>query len=316
MSKWCCGSKEFIKLYAYTLFEHPIVVHVDIDFAFYKPMDELFDAMLYNNRLSDIQTQYPIRNWPKNIEAFITRDYQQLIPGEDRPLFQAGFMVVKPNQKVFDEIIEIILEGNFVDGWNSTSGWGGLGYGGKVGAKAMQGLIAYYYDIFQRNSSVELNGCRYNWMGGDIFYRDVPRFYPNQFPRLVGKCRDGKDQCEDCQKTPFADIGSMHYTNCRKPWNCIGTRWTKGQHRSSLGIDERNTNYSTCLIAINMWHQLRKDLEDKVSKLTINQNLQNKWRSGDYMKNTFLGHCKKNGPLGYIPLHNLVPPNEFQKVYL
>jgi hypothetical protein len=36
--EWCCGADEFIKLYAYALPED-IVVHVDIDFAFYKPMD-------------------------------------------------------------------------------------------------------------------------------------------------------------------------------------------------------------------------------------------------------------------------------------
>jgi hypothetical protein len=302
-------------LYAYTLLQHPIVVHVDIDFAFFKPMDELFDAMLYNNRLSEVRTQYPVRHWPANIEAFITRDYPQLIPGDDRSLFQAGFMVVKPNKKVFDEIIAIILEGNFAEGWNSTSGWGGLGYSGKVGAKAMQGLIAYYYDSAQNNSSVELNGCHYNWMGGDVFYRNVPRFYPSQYPNLVGKCRNGKDHCEDCQKTPFTEIGSIHYTNCRKPWNCIGTRWIKGQPRGSLGIDERNTNFSACMIAINQWHQLRKALEHEVFKQTTNKNLKNKVRGGDYMRDTFLGHCKENGPSGYIPLNNFVPPHEFRKIY-
>jgi hypothetical protein len=45
--EWCCGSDEFIKLYAYSLLPHDIIVHVDIDFAFYKPMDNLFDALRY-----------------------------------------------------------------------------------------------------------------------------------------------------------------------------------------------------------------------------------------------------------------------------
>jgi hypothetical protein len=216
--QWCCGSKEFIKLYAYTLHEHPIVVHVDIDFAFYQPMDELFDAMLNDGAdKTKIVTQCPVQLWPpKGIEAYITRDYQQLIPGDKRSLFQAGFMVVKPNQQVFDQLVEVILEGNFVEGWNATSGWGGFGYAGKVGAKAMQGLLAYYYDQVRPNVSVELHGCRYNWMGGDVFYRGVPTFYPRQYPHLVGKCRNGEgDKCEDCQKTPVTQIRSIHYTNCR-----------------------------------------------------------------------------------------------------
>jgi hypothetical protein len=35
---WCCGHAEFIKLYAYTLTEHPVVVHMDVDFLLTKPM--------------------------------------------------------------------------------------------------------------------------------------------------------------------------------------------------------------------------------------------------------------------------------------
>lgn len=45
-SEWCCGSDEFIKLYAYNLTQHPLVVHLDIDFMMIKPMDKLFDALL------------------------------------------------------------------------------------------------------------------------------------------------------------------------------------------------------------------------------------------------------------------------------
>jgi hypothetical protein len=36
----CCGLDEFIKLHAYSLPED-IIVHVDMDVAFYKPMDHL-----------------------------------------------------------------------------------------------------------------------------------------------------------------------------------------------------------------------------------------------------------------------------------
>ena len=43
--QFCCGSDEIIKLYVYLIESEPIVVHVDIDFAFYQPMDDLFDAL-------------------------------------------------------------------------------------------------------------------------------------------------------------------------------------------------------------------------------------------------------------------------------
>ena len=43
--EYCYGIDEFIKLYAYSLPEE-IIVHLDIDVAFYKPMDHLYDAIL------------------------------------------------------------------------------------------------------------------------------------------------------------------------------------------------------------------------------------------------------------------------------
>lgn len=66
------------------------MVHTDIDFMFYQPMDELFDAMLYpfdsdeGRRARDmIEMEYPDKGatMPENIEAYLTRDYHQVIPG-------------------------------------------------------------------------------------------------------------------------------------------------------------------------------------------------------------------------------------------
>lgn len=291
------------------------MVHVDIDFAFFRPMDELFDAMLDGTRRDEIVTQYPIQDWPSDIEAFITRDYQQIIPGDTRSLFQAGFMVVKPNQQVFDELVQVILEGNFVEGWNKTSGWAGLGYGGKVGAKAMQGLIAYYYDVLRPNVTVELHGCHYNWMGGDVLYRGVPAYYPKAFPNLVGKCRNGREECEDCQLAPISQIRSVHYTNCRKPWNCIGIPLAEGQGKKEQGIDQRNTNFDKCMEVVKLWHNLRSELEDQVIRLTGNESLAKVWRRGDYKNDVFNGHCMRNGQAGYVPLSGAVSSKRFQENY-
>jgi hypothetical protein len=49
----CCGEKEFIKLYAYTLEQHPIVVHVDLDMIFLKPMDHIFDGKCFTTLMPD-----------------------------------------------------------------------------------------------------------------------------------------------------------------------------------------------------------------------------------------------------------------------
>jgi hypothetical protein len=77
----CCGEKEFIKLEAYTLTDHPIIVHMDLDTLILKPMDSLFDWMLVEGGelkstydTSDIPLMWPDQEKPKKINAFVTRD--------------------------------------------------------------------------------------------------------------------------------------------------------------------------------------------------------------------------------------------------
>ena len=126
--EWCCGADEFVKLYAFTIHDHPIVVHTDIDFMYVKPMDDLFDAMLLPHDSDEgkaarnkVELEYPDKSMPENIQAYLTRDYHQVIPGR-KAAFQAGFIVLKPNQNVFDEYLEIIREGNYVEGFSRENG--------------------------------------------------------------------------------------------------------------------------------------------------------------------------------------------------
>lgn len=131
--EWCCGSDEFVKLYAYMIEDVPIVVHVDIDFAFFKPMDDLFDAMLYAKdspqgkaARTNIAVERPKDSWPDRIDCFMTRDWPQVMPGR-KAAHQAGFLVVRPDKKVFDTIVEVIRKGDYVDGFQVENGWGGKG---------------------------------------------------------------------------------------------------------------------------------------------------------------------------------------------
>jgi hypothetical protein len=55
--------------------------------------------------------------------------------------YQAGFLVARRDPTVLEEMLEIIREGNYTDGWNWNSGWGQSGYGGWIGAMAMQGNV-------------------------------------------------------------------------------------------------------------------------------------------------------------------------------
>jgi hypothetical protein len=74
----CCGEKELIKLEAYTLTDHPIVVHLDLDVLILKPMDAIFDLMLAEKpstlNVSGVPIMWPDAPVPQRINAFFTRD--------------------------------------------------------------------------------------------------------------------------------------------------------------------------------------------------------------------------------------------------
>jgi alpha-N-acetylglucosamine transferase len=136
----CCGADEFIKLYAYTqMKEHPLVVHLDIDFIFQKPLDDLFDVMLatpssihsndknhqddINSIRQRIEREDGSDSWPDDIQAMITRDYHSSYGEGRKSGFQAGFWIIKPSQAHFDKLVDIVKEGNYTDGFGRDNGW-------------------------------------------------------------------------------------------------------------------------------------------------------------------------------------------------
>lgn len=326
----CCGHDEFIKLYAYT-FSEAVVVHADIDFIFHKPMDYVFDALLYDKdseigilARQSLERERPTDAWPETPQAFMTRDWPQVFPGR-KAAYQAGFIVLRPNPQVMAEIVEIVKEGNFVEGNQPDNGWGGKGYGGFVGAKAMQGLIAYYYDEFAPDTWVELNQCRYNHMGIDT------KFNPGGFGYRAsdkGTCRNRMTECEDCMHTNTSLIYSIHYTKCRKPWNCIGegdSTLPKDLPKNSAAykaavkklIPEQLIHVDHCLALLKIWHSVRSNLEHQLLELVqsnkrptsrhqnsdnnndndvVNQTLMViNARRGKYKIPFFQGHCSSSG---------------------
>jgi len=306
--EWCCGHDEFIKLYAYTLPED-IIVHVDIDYAFYKPMDHLFDAIAYDKDSSEgqmarekLELERPGERLPDKIGAFITRDWGQVAPGKFPPAYQAGFLVARRDPTVMAEALEIVREGNYLEGWGKGFGWHGSGHGGYVGAMAMQGLMAYYYDHARKDNAVELNQCRHNHMGMDVLYRSHPNYTPKRVEKkFVGGCRNGQEYCEDCQVTDFDKIYSIHYTMCRKPWQCISEgspSGTTAAGKRGRAIPTDVVNLEHCYTLNRHWHELRQDFERKLYSLTGDETVL-EGAQYDHKKDIFLGHCSEDGNDGY-----------------
>lgn len=301
--EWCCGHHEFVKLYAYTL-PHPVVVHMDIDFLLTRPMDHLFDAMLLPNEqrpLNRIERERDTDPWPDQINAFMTRDWPQVMPGR-KAGFQAGFIVLRPDPSVVEELVKIIKEGNYVEGFSRENGWGGKGYGGYVGAMAMQGLLAYYYDEHRPNEWVELNQCRYNHMGMDVHYNGAPAFRPQL--KKKGHCRNDRGMdCEDCMNTTLEKIYSIHYTQCRKPWNCIGEPIVRGKKTpdNKRNIPTDSVHLDHCMVLHTQWHNVRTNLEERLFELTRDETIR-QGQGGNYKQDVFQGHCRENGGDHYLTL--------------
>jgi hypothetical protein len=181
--EWCCGSDEFIKLYATTLPE-PLVVHTDIDFVFLKPMDNLFDAILFpkesaegRRARSNIPLERPDKPLPDVIDAFITRDWPQAIPGR-KSLYQAGFLVARRNPEMIQEAINIIRKGDFRSGYELNNGWGSKGYGGFVGGKLLNRAPQDCYHVAAQIPVPMLRCCSYGNAGKSfILVPAVDEFY-------------------------------------------------------------------------------------------------------------------------------------------
>lgn len=278
----CCGEKEYLKLYAYTLLEYPIVVHLDLDSLVLRPLDDLFDAMLLSSppttdnkhgKDNDAGSRIPVmfdEPLPVDhpIDAFFTRDYNMVNPGHKHVGVQGGFLVLRPSIKAFNEYVDVVLEGNFKQG----NGWGGKGYGGYFGAQQIQGICSYYYDHLHPGTAVELNRCYYNAM------TDAPR-------QNDGRCRDGRETCQDCRDVDVVDIKSAHFTLCKKPWHCP----------EFFGMETKARNICERLHA--EWFRVREDLERKLAGTAEYVNPDAKHRPV-----IFRGYCKSGGGRGYIPL--------------
>eukprot|EP00978_Attheya_sp_CCMP212_P008839 scaffold20780_cov53-Attheya_sp.AAC.6 len=278
----CCGAKEYIKLYAYTLLDHPVAVHLDLDSLVLQPLDDLFDAMLVNDGPNDspMKQRIPVMfdaMIPDRIDAFFTKDYNLINPGDKYPSIQGGFIVVRPNQTIFDEYIDIVLEGNFVDGL----GWGGK-YGWSWGGRQIQGICAYMFGEKYPNKSVELNRCVYNNMADD------PRMDEADPNTGLRQCKTLQDECQDCRETPITEIKLVHFTICGKPWKCSS---------DSDGI---------CTELHHEWFRMRKDFESWRSPLLQHNGTKDITEgppvSGTYRPEVFHGFCSEAGDTGYIPL--------------
>ncbi|GKY98801.1 hypothetical protein MPSEU_000836300 [Mayamaea pseudoterrestris] len=310
----CCGSAEFIKLYAYTLMNHPIYVHWDLDTAVLQPLDDLYDAILFDKdspqgqaARSRIRVQRPhVQKIPDRIDAFLTRDVTSATPWEKVQAVQGGFIVARPSLEHFEQYLDMIRHTEYFRGRGGTSGWGGLGYGGFQGAMAYQGVLAYFYDVLYKGHHVELDVCRYNQVVADVIWRGPDgsihmhqcRDYPHDGNYTRNTPENG--ECEDCRILPVEETITAHYTACKKPWECqVPTPFTPRNKDHAYRFAEL-TNVTTCGKLFNKWFTYRLQLEQRIAdKMGTSFNAPD----GTFQTDFFRGYCKGRGQ--YVPMQSL-----------
>ena len=266
----CCGEKEYVKLEVFTLTDHPIAVHLDLDALVLKPMDDLFDLMLNKHRNgTKAGIMWTDQTLPPSIDAFYTKDYNLVQPKRRYKPTQGGFLVVRPSIRIYQEFVDIIREGDFQEG----KGWGGQ-VGPFYGAMTIQGILPYYYEILNKSAGVELNRCLYNQMA------DNPRIAPRK-GETAGKCRTKEASCEDCRERPLEDVLSVHFTCCQKPWWCLPS-------------DHNTIQQRLCRQFLHKWFDVRSDLEKSWGRLGVGPY--------DFQTEHFHGFCKSKGERGYLPI--------------
>lgn len=317
----CCGAHEFLKLYAYTLTEHPVVVHWDVDVLILKPLDVLYDVLLYDvgtdrgiaarKKLKTVRNQNTIMS--SNFTAAFTRDVTSSTPWNPILAMQGGLLAILPDNSVFDEYLSIIKHGNYTPG---KLGWSGLGYGGFQGAMAIQGVVAYYYDIKAPFQALELDVCRWNNVVADVVWRG-----PQLYKEHHGECRQyplpgvshqdntpQKGYCEDCRRMgpEMGEVYSVHYTACKKPWECtLPYPRVPGKKRQNHSYRLRElTNMTTCGHYFREYFIQRQEVENRLGARGVQPVAREGGRR--YELNSFLGYCKKRS--GYQPISS-IPEN-------
>lgn len=265
----CCGEKELIKLEAFTLTQHDVVVLLDLDVILLQPLDRLFNFLIKGKALPREDVQWPDRRDPpswREVSVLYTVDYAMVGPERETKPTQGGFLVMRPDLSVYEELRKIILEGDFRD----RGGWGGIS--GKFwGAMTIQGLLPYYFKVLHKEKhSVELNRWVYDNMCSPSRKKNKKDVDDK------GVCYTQEEKCESCGDRPLTDIALVHFTVCQKPWLCM----LPNQRRKAMCSDFHHE-----------WFRIRSDMEKNWGRSGMGP--------GKDHQDHFFGYCDTYGKKGY-----------------
>mmetsp|Transcript_5010 Transcript_5010/g.9672 ORF Transcript_5010/g.9672 Transcript_5010/m.9672 type:complete len:957 (+) Transcript_5010:27-2897(+) len=176
----CCGADELIKILAYKQTEYTHVLHLDLDTIMIDNVNELIELD------QDLVFTKDLNLLTENLRKSEKRRWYAMIQG--------GFILLRPDIRVYQDLVELIKEGD----WGGQ-GWGrsdiGYGYGGQT----VQGVLPYYWQVVRNSTKLhEADNCVYNVMS------------------------EGTDPSWEvmCDTSNPHRVKFGHFTICQKPWTC------------------------------------------------------------------------------------------------
>ena len=165
---------------------------------------------------------------------------------------------------------------------------------------AYQGVLAYFYDQVHPGHSVELDVCRWNQVVADVIWRG-----PDHMEH-AGQCRDHpldgiyeantpeNGKCQDCRVIPIDEAKTVHYTACKKPWQCSlpHPRIPGGKRKAHAYRLRELTNVTTCGLLFAKYFEIRQDIEQQIVQ---QGGFAAKERKGSFHPEHFLGYCRREG---------------------
>eukprot|EP00756_Hemistasia_phaeocysticola_P049022 Hpha_TRINITY_DN23449_c0_g1::TRINITY_DN23449_c0_g1_i1::g.113932::m.113932 len=247
----CCGADELIKLHAWLLTEYHRVVHLDMDTILLQNIDDVLE---------------------RNASLSYTVDWGMASPASRKPPVQGGFLVVRPDPAVFQELQAFAQRGGFVpDG----TGWEKSYTGHFWGGATIQGLLAFFFNVVHPEWGYREDHCRLNCQADRPFRDDKAA----KGKKLCFDDTKTSANCPDCRNTPVDEVRHAHFTICQKPWICF-----RGHMRLCRELHEK-------------WFDTRRDLEDKMG--TFREGSTKACKPEFAVRH---GFCSCDGEKNYVPL--------------
>lgn len=280
------GVRDLLRLQAFTLTSHPMVVLIDFDSFILQPLDDILQSMVASpSTIAYSKTYAPIGE--------VATGYNN---GVDM-----GCVVIKPSLTELDSILTVYKTASY----DPALGWDSSGVGSFPGAMGSSGILSYYYGAYRetlggneggtrRLSAVPappiiLDECLYSDSASDDIYGHLD---------ANGNCRNGESTCSDCsaQSTDGIVVARLGCAECESfDEVCGGMPYDCPSLDALDQISGRRGGF--CRHVHQQWFDKRKAFEEKHFKNTPGGPKAK--ADGTFDVIVTKGYCKEQGQQGY-----------------